>query len=216
MRCGVALKIAGVGSSSERGGVSGRSCRGGASALPSTSVRQSLGRRGGTGMEQVFVKAAAATLCWGDGGVLLAAAQGRPPHPHLDHRGGGHHLNSSSSTVHLLGLRSAGEFVPLLLADPLSVPPRRPVRRAPPQLTSHQCTVGPRNPLSVHSRASATPLPVHRGPGSLLAVHRVASLAPRPLSNCCCCLHLLMVIRVGERPASVTCVHWCRDVPDEA
>ena len=34
MRRGVALKIAGVGSSSERGGVSGRSCRGGACCPP--------------------------------------------------------------------------------------------------------------------------------------------------------------------------------------
>ncbi|MPC66861.1 hypothetical protein E2C01_061017 [Portunus trituberculatus] len=139
MRRGVALKIAGVGSSSERGGVSGRSCRGGASAVPQHQCKAELvSRQAGRGPRACGGHQRHSLLGrrWRPAGEV-AAAQGRPPHPHLDHRGGGgggHKVDSTclgpaQQVTPLAGPRPANSAALGMLgpSNPLSVPRLVPV-----------------------------------------------------------------------------------------
>lgn len=155
---------------------------------------------------------AATALCWGGGGVLLAGGGGSrtaaPPSPGPPWRRRPS-PQSSSSSVHLLGRRSAGELVLLLLADPRCLAsPRRPVRRTRPQLppysaplvpvTLHRCTPRPQLPVTC-ALWPGSPWAVHRSASPTLGGYRAVAAVSASTS------------RLAAAATAASCVVLCRD-----
>lgn len=150
----------------------------------------------------LFVGAAVAS-CWRGGGGSRTAA---PPSPGPPWRRRRPSPQSSSSSVHLLGRRSAGELVLLLLVDPRCLaPPRRPVRRTRPQLPPHSA---PLVPVTRHRCTPQPQVPVTRAlwPGSPWAVHRLASPALGGYRAVAA-----VSASTSWRAAAASCVVLCRD-----